>query len=150
MLFFSFKNVFIILCLCWGMFVEKVGPIFWKKELKLFCNILFFVNFVSIDYRYKVWWEIFFVVTLIEQFIYGGPSLFYIWYIFVVKFWWIVIFLAVFIFLWRMQLKLFRFFSSVSYIGESESVNLRRLYILSLNLIEFIIPIVIHGFFLCL
>ena len=33
---FSFKNVFIVMCLCWGMFAERVGPIFWKKELKLF------------------------------------------------------------------------------------------------------------------
>ena len=33
---FSFNNVFIILSLCWGMFAEKVGPIFWTKELKLF------------------------------------------------------------------------------------------------------------------
>ena len=44
----------------------------------------------------------------------------------------------------------FWFFSGLSYIGESEFVNQRRLYILSLNSTEFIIPIVIHGFFLCL
>ena len=90
-----------------------------------------------------------FVVTLIEQSIYGGPSLFlyllYICQIFIHS-----KVLAMFIFLWRMQLKFSRFFPSVSYIGESEFVNLRHLYILSLNFIQFIIPIVIHGFFLCL
>ena len=33
---FYFQNVFIVVFLCWGMFAERVGPIFWKKELKLF------------------------------------------------------------------------------------------------------------------
>ena len=47
-----------------------------KEGIEVVCNILFIVNFVSIDY--KVGWEILFVVTLIEHFIYGGPSLFYI------------------------------------------------------------------------
>ena len=93
--------------------------------------------------------EKFFVVTLIEQFVYGGPSLFYIWYIFV-KFWFIVrYFSSVYIPL-EDVIEILEFFSSVSYIGESEFVNLRRLYTLSLNLIEFMIPIVIHEFFLCL
>ena len=41
------------------------------------------------------------------------------------------------------------FFSSVSYIGELQFVSLGHLYILSLNLIEFIIPIVIHFFNVC-
>ena len=36
MLFFSIKNVFIVLSLFRGMFVKSVGPIFWKKKLKLF------------------------------------------------------------------------------------------------------------------
>ena len=40
------------------------------------------------------------------------------------------------------------FFSSVSYIGESQFVDLRHLYILFVNQIEFIIPIAIHVFFL--
>ena len=33
---FPFKNIFIVMFLCWGMFAERVGPIFWKKALKLF------------------------------------------------------------------------------------------------------------------
>ena len=47
-----------------------------KERVEAVCNILFIVSFVSINH--KSCWEIFFVVTLIEQFIYGGPSLFYI------------------------------------------------------------------------
>ena len=40
------------------------------------------------------------------------------------------------------------FFSNVSYNGESQFVNLRRLDILSLNLIEFIMPILTHALYL--
>ena len=90
---------------------------------------------------------LFFFVTFIEQFVNGGPSLFYIWYI-PVEFWFIVIlFSSIYISLEDAIVIPDVFFSSVSYIGESQFVNLRRLYILSLNLIEFMMPILIHGIF---
>ena len=73
-----------------------------KEKVEVVCSVLFIypLNFVSINY--KIWWEFFFAVTLIEQFAYGCPSLCYVWYI-LVKFWFIVI-LAALIFLWRIQL----------------------------------------------
>ena len=118
-----------------------------KERVEVVCNVLFIVNFVSINY--EIWWEFFFVVTFIEQLVNGGPSLFYIWYI-PVEFWFIVIlFSSIYISL-EDAIVILEVFSSVSYIGESQFVNLRRLYILSLNLIEFMMPILIHGFFLCL
>ena len=85
---FSFKNVFIVMFLCWGMFVERVGPIFWKKELKLFAmsSLLSILSPLIMKYDGNS----FFVVTFIEQFVDSGPSLFYIWYI-PVEFWFIVI-----------------------------------------------------------
>ena len=118
-----------------------------KERVEVVCNVLFIVNFVSINY--EIWWEFFFVVTFIEQFVNGGPSLFYIWYI-PVEFWFIVIlFSSIYISL-EDAIVILEVFSSVSYTDESQIVNLRRLYILSLNLIEFMMPIPIHGFFLCL
>ena len=50
-----------------------------KERVEVVCNVLFIVNFVSINY--EIWWEYFFVVAFIEQFVNGGPGLFYIWYI---------------------------------------------------------------------
>ena len=47
-----------------------------KERVEVVCNVLFIVNFVSINY--EIWWELFFVVTFIEPFVNGGPSLFYI------------------------------------------------------------------------
>ena len=112
---------FIFLSLCWDMFAEKVGPIFWKKELQLFSisSLLSILFPLILKYDGKY----FCFVTLIEQFVYGGPSLFYVWYIFV-KCWFNVNFSAVFIFLWRMQLKFLKFFSSVPCTGELKFVNL--------------------------
>ena len=57
------------------MFADKVGPIFWKKELKLFSisSILSILYPLIIKYNGK--YSCF--VALIEQFVYGGPNLFY-------------------------------------------------------------------------
>ena len=90
-----------------------------------------------------------FFVKFIEQFVNGGPSLFYIWYI-SVEFWFIVILFSSIYISFEDTIVIIEVFSSVSYIGESQFVNLRRLYILSLNLIEFMMPILIiliHGYF---
>ena len=113
-----------------------------KERVEVVCNVLIVVNFVSINY--EIWWELlefFFVVTFIEQIVNGGPSLFYIWYI-PVEFWFIVILLSSIYISLEDAIVVLEFFSSVSYIGESQFVNLRRLYILSLNLIEFMMPII--------
>ena len=119
-----------------------------KERVEVVCNVLFIVNFVSINY--EIWWEFFFAVTFIEQFVNGGTILFYIRYV-PVEFWFIIIlFSSIYISLEDAIVILEGFFSSVSYIGESQFVNLRRLYILSLNWIEFMMPILIHWFFLCL
>ena len=59
-----------------------------KERVEVVCNVLFIVNFVSINY--EIWREFFIVVTFIEQFVNAGPSLFYIWYK-PVEFWFIVI-----------------------------------------------------------
>ena len=129
------------------MFAERVGPIFWKKELKLFAmsSLLSILSPLIMKYDGNY----FLFVAFIEQFVNGGPSLFYIWYT-PVEFWFIVIlFSSIYISL-EGAIVILEFFSSISYIGESQFVDLRRLYILSLNSIEFMIPILIHGFFLCL
>ena len=76
---FSFKNVFIVMFLCWGMFAERVGPIFWKKELKLFAMSSLFSILSPLIMKYDGNFLV--VVIFIEQFVNGGPSLFYIWYI---------------------------------------------------------------------
>ena len=115
-------------CLCVEEYLQRsLGQYLKKKELKLFAISSLSIMSPLIK---KILWEIFFV-TLIEHFVCGGSCLFYIGYRFV-KLWFIVI-LAVSIFLWQIQLKFLRFFSSGSYIGESEFVKLRRLYILPLN-----------------
>ena len=58
------------------MFAEKVGPIFWKKELQLFSisSLLSILFPLILKYDGKY----FCFVTLIEQFVYGDPSLFYV------------------------------------------------------------------------
>ena len=47
-----------------------------KERVEVVCNVLFIVIFVSINN--EIWWEFFSVVTFIDQFVNGGPSLFYI------------------------------------------------------------------------
>ena len=81
-----FKNVFIVLFLCSGceMLAERLGPIFWNKELKLLAMSSLLSNLSPLITKHD---GIF--VTFIAQVLNGGPSLFYIWYIFV-KFWFIV------------------------------------------------------------
>ena len=119
-----------------------------KERIEAVCNVLFNDNFVSINY--EIWREFFFVVTFIELFVNGGPSLFHIWYI-PVEYWFIVIlFSSIYISLEDAIVILEGFFPSVSYIGESQFVSLRRLYILFLSLFEFMIPILTYGLFLCL
>ena len=80
----SLKNVcFKVLFLCWGTFAEDVLPIFHRKSwscLQYPLNCLF---------RLFQFWDMkgnLFDVAFIEQFVYGGSSLFYIWYIYVSKF----------------------------------------------------------------
>ena len=51
--------------LYWGMFAERVAPIFWKKEVEVVCNVLFIVNFVSINY--EIWWELFLLLHLLSN-----------------------------------------------------------------------------------
>ena len=140
---FSIKNVFIVMFLCWGMFAERVGPIFWKKELKLFAmsSLLSILSPLIMKYDGNY----FLLLHLLSNSLMVVPVCF-IFDTYLLNF----LFSSIYISLENAIVILEVFFSSVSYIGESKFVNLRRLYILSLNLIEFMMPMLIHGFFLCL
>ena len=59
------------------MFAERVGPIFWKKEMELFV-----MSFLLSTINYEIWGAFFFVVTFIVQFVNGGPSFYIYIYIF--------------------------------------------------------------------
>ena len=133
-----FKNVFIVLflCFCWKILTKNVGPIFWKKGLKLFAisSSMSILSPITIQYDGKyfccyiywairLWWCKFVLyLQYITWYSFGGYNCNS----------------------WGFSLVFH------TLVNHKSSINLRRLCILSPDLIfNFIIPIAIHGFFSC-